>query len=81
MASAVQGTAHCLVGVYFETRNGKAIAAKPPEAFSGGEEEGCGVARAFGSIDGVPVAFEESYDLGPSMQSSARLDCIEGPRS
>ena len=73
MASAVQGTAHCLVGVYFETRKGKAIAAKPPEAFSGGEEEGCGVSRAFGSVDGVPTAFEEDYDFGPSMQSSLAL--------
>ncbi len=73
MASSVQGTAHCLVGVYFETHSGKAIAAKPPESFSGGEEEGCGVARAFGSIDGVPAAFEEDYDFGPSMQSSLSL--------
>ncbi len=73
MASAVQGTAQCLVGVYFETRDGKARAGKPPEAFGGGEDEGCGVARAFGSIDGVPAAFEESYDFGPSMRSSLAL--------
>jgi len=73
MASAVQGTAHCLVGVYFETRDGKARAAKPPGAFSREEGEGCGVARAFGSIDGVPAAFEEEYDFGPSLQSSLAL--------
>ena len=73
MATAVQGTAHCFVDVYFEIRDGKARAAKPPEAFRGGEGEGCGVARAFGSIDGVPAAFEESYDFGPSMESSLAL--------
>jgi hypothetical protein len=73
MASGTRGTAHCYVGVYFEIRNGRAVAAKPPEAFSGGEAEGCGVARAFGSIDGVPTAFEEDYDFGPSMHSSLAL--------
>ena len=73
MASGVVGSMHCYRSVYFETKGGKARIAKGPEIFSGGEDEGCGVARAFGSVDGVPAAFEEDYDFGPSMRSSLAL--------
>lgn len=59
-ALAVHGTARCVFGVYFGVQRGKARVVPGPTSWSDGEGYGCGVGRAFGTVDGVPVAIESA---------------------
>ncbi|MCX7899813.1 MAG: lysozyme inhibitor LprI family protein, partial [Methylocystis sp.] len=58
MTSATQGTAHCVFGNYFEVKNGVAWRAGEPP-WPGEGDGACGVTRAFGTIGGRAVAFED----------------------
>jgi len=80
-ASVIKGTAHCYFAVYFEVRDGRAVAAASPVGWrSGGDDDGCGASRDFGQIDGVPVAFEELDDYTPPMRSSLTVTPWENGR-
>ncbi len=69
-ASSIQGTAACYNAVYFRVERGKAVATDAPAGWND-DGSGCGVRRSFGTIDGLPVAFEEAADYSPYM--SARV--------
>ncbi|TMB30444.1 MAG: DUF1311 domain-containing protein [Deltaproteobacteria bacterium] len=59
-ASTIEGTAHCFNSVYFMVGSGQARTVRGPTNWSDSDGKGCGVGRAFGTVDGVPVAFEEA---------------------
>ena len=79
-ASVIKGTARCYFAVYFEVRDGRAVAAGGPVDWGSGDEDRCGVSRDFGQIDGVPVAFEELDDYTPRMRSSLAVTPWENGR-
>lgn len=69
-ASAVVGVAECEETVYFTVENGRVRHAEgPADPTDGTEASGCAVLRAFGTLDGAPVAFEESHVSSPSLTS------------
>jgi uncharacterized protein len=68
-ASAIQGTAQCYAGAYFEVKNGRAETAQAPGGWEDQEGGGCGVTRSFGAVGEARAAFEEAHGYGPSLTS------------
>lgn len=77
-ASVAEGTAGCRSSIYFEVENKRAMLAEGPAAWETAQGEGCGVTRAFGTIDATPVAFEDANDHTPSLQSSLSVTSWNG---
>lgn len=71
--SSIQGTAYCYSSSYFVVKSGQAQEIGAPPGFSDDEGAGCGVYRSFGTIDQVPVFFQEFYDGTPSMKASVQV--------
>jgi uncharacterized protein len=69
-AGVTEGTLNCYSAIYFTIAGGMARKAVEPE---GGEEDGCGLSRAFGRFDGAPVAYGEGFDHTPSLSSYVEI--------
>ena len=63
------GTAHCYSTDWFEVVHGKARSLAAPPAFG----DDCMALDATGTVNHVPVFFEEFYDFGTSMDASLNV--------
>lgn len=72
-AGVIEGTAACHSSIYFSVAAGRARPAAGPASWEGEGGAGCGVSRSFGTIDGAPVAFEETHDYTPSLVSAVSV--------